>query len=259
MAYRTRTNFGIFSSPGFPKGVKWLLISNAAVFILGFFSGLVQLDRPLGVLALVPVEVVKLFFVWQLATYLFLHGGFGHIIWNMLALWMFGADLERAWGTKRFLQFYFFCGIGAGVCVVLANYILPWGNPLVPTIGSSGAIFGILLAYAMLYPDRTILWGFLIPIQVRYFVLIIGVVTFMSSFQANTGVSEFAHLGGLLFGYIYMKKPKRGYDFIGPLQHQYRQWKLQRAKKKFQVYMRKQGSDQSGSKQPDFKQDPWLH
>ena len=115
MSFRSRTRTGIFYVPGFPKGVKWLLISNVAVFLLGFFAQLVRLDRPLGLFALIPVQVVKDFFVWQLATYLFLHGGFGHIIWNMLALWMFGADLERVWGTRRFIQFYFFCGIGAGV------------------------------------------------------------------------------------------------------------------------------------------------
>src|ERR1700736_5552913 len=173
MSYRSRNRtLGVFYSPGFPAGVKWLLIGNVAVFVLGFFAGLLQLDRPLSILALVPIEVVKLFAVWQLVTYLFLHGGFGHIIWNMLTLWMFGADLERAGGARRFLKFYFFCGIGAGICVVIANYVVPWGNPSVPTIGSSGAIFGILLAYAMLYPDRTILWGFLIPIQVKWFVLI---------------------------------------------------------------------------------------
>ena len=126
------------------------------------------------------MAVVKDFFVWQLATYLFLHGGFGHIIWNMLALWMFGADLEQIWGTRRFLQFYFFCGIGAGICVVLVNYVLPWGNPAIPTIGSSGAIFGILLAYAMLFPDRDILFGFLFPIKVKYFVMIIGAIAFLS-------------------------------------------------------------------------------
>ena len=177
-----------------------------------------------------------------MVTYLFLHGGFGHIIWNMLALWMFGADLESVWGTRKFLRFYFYCGIGAGICVVLANYILPWGNPLVGTIGSSGAIFGILLAYAMMYPNRTILWGFLIPIQVKYFVLIIGVISFMMSFQANSGVSEFAHLGGLLFGYIFLKTPRMNFDVVGPVRDQYRNWKLQRAKKKFQVYLNKQGS-----------------
>jgi membrane associated rhomboid family serine protease len=258
MSYRSRgRTLGVFSSPGFPPGVKWLLIGNAAVFILGFFAGVFQLDRPLSIFALVPIEVVKLFAVWQLVTYLFLHGGFGHILWNMLALWMFGADLERAWGTRRFLKFYFFCGIGAGLCVVIANYLVPWGNPSQATIGSSGAIFGILLAYAMLYPTRTILWGFLIPIQVKYFVLIIGVITFMSSFQVNSGVSEFAHLGGLLCGYIYMKTPKRGFDVIGPVQRQYHQWKVQRAKKKFRVYLRKQGSDPGSGPGPG--RDPWVH
>jgi membrane associated rhomboid family serine protease len=250
MSYRSRTRVPtIFSTPGFPKGVKWLLVSNVAVFILGFFAQLLQVDRPLGLLALVPVEVVRTLYLWQLATYLFLHGGFGHIIWNMLALWMFGADLERTWGTRRFLKFYFFCGVGAGISVVLANYLLPWGNPNVPTIGSSGAIFGILLAYAMLFPDRTILWGFLIPIQVKYFVLIVGAIAFFNSFRANTGVSEFAHLGGLLFGYLYLKSPRTNFDVAGPVRRQYRDWKLQRAKKKFQVYLKKQGSDR----------DPWVH
>ncbi len=244
MAFRSRgRTLGVFSTPGFPPGVKWLLIVNAAIFILGFFAGVLNVGRPLSIFALLPVAVVKLFAIWQLVTYLFLHGGFGHIIWNMLALWMFGADLERTWGTRRFLNFYFFCGIGAGVCVVLANYLVPWGDPSVPTIGSSGAIFGMLLAYAMLFPNRTILWGFLIPIQVKWFVLIIGLITFMSSFQVNTGVSEFAHLGGLLCGYIWMKKPRRGFDLAGTIRRQYQQYKLQRAKRKFQVYMRKQGSN----------------
>lgn len=242
MSYRSKgRSLGMFYTPGFPPGVKWLLISNAAVFILGFFAQLLQIDRPLALLALVPEEVVHLF-IWQLATYLFLHGGFGHIIWNMLALWMFGADLERLWGTRRFLNFYFFCGIGAGICVVVLNYVLPWGNPAIRTIGSSGAIFGILLANAVLFPDRTILWGFLVPIQMKYFVLIIGIVTFMSSFSVNTGVSQFAHLGGMLFGYIWLKKPRGGFDLIGSTQQQYQRWKLYRAKKKFQVYMKKQGS-----------------
>ena len=136
MSIRSRTRLtGVFYVPGFPKGVKWLLIANVAVFLVGFFAQLVQLDGPMRYLALIPVAVVKDFFVWQLGTYMFLHAGFGHIIWNMLALWMFGADLEKTWGTRRFLQFYFFCGIGAGVCVVLLNYILPWGNPAVATIG----------------------------------------------------------------------------------------------------------------------------
>jgi membrane associated rhomboid family serine protease len=243
MSFRSRTRVtGAFYIPGFPKGVKWLLISNVAIFIIGFFAQLARLDRPLGYLALTPVYVLKDFFIWQLGTYAFLHGGFGHIIWNMLALWMFGADLERVWGTRRFVRFYFFCAVGAGICVVIANYVLPWGNPSIATIGSSGAIFGILLVYAMLFPDREILWGFLIPIKVKYFVMIVGAMAFLSSFQVNTGVSEFAHLGGLLFGYLFLKTPNMQFDPVEPIRRQYREWKLQRAKKKFQVYLRKQGS-----------------
>lgn len=243
MAFRSRTrSAGIFYVPGFPKGVKWLLISNVAVFLLGFFAQLAQVDGPLRYFALLPVAVVRDFFVWQLVTYMFLHAGFGHIIWNMLALWMFGADLEQSWGTRRFLQFYFFCGIGAGICVVILNYLLPWGNPAVHTIGSSGAIFGILMACAILYPNRSVLFGFLIPIQMKWFVLIVGVIAFLSSLQANTGVSAFAHLGGLLFGYFFLKTPNLRFDLAGPVRQQYRDYKLRRARKKFQVYLRKQGS-----------------
>jgi membrane associated rhomboid family serine protease len=243
MSFRSRTRVtGAFYIPGFPKGVKWLLISNVAIFVIGFFAQLARMDRPLSHLPLIPVDVVKYFAVWQLVTYAFLHGGFGHIIWNMLALWMFGADIERIWGTRRFVQFYFFCAVGAGICVVILNYVLPWGNPYQPTIGSSGAIFGILLVYAMLFPDREILFGFLIPIKVKYFVMIIGAVAFLSSFGVNSAVSNFAHLGGLLFGYMFMKTPNMQFDPVAPIRRQYRDWKLQRAKKKFQVYLRKQES-----------------
>jgi membrane associated rhomboid family serine protease len=246
MSFRSRTRTaGIFYVPGFPRGVKWLLIANVAIFILDYFSRFADLHGPIVLFfGLTPVDVVKRFEIWQLATYMFLHGGFGHILWNMLALWMFGAELEGVWGMRRFLQFYFFCGIGAGVCVVIANYLLPWGNPNIPTIGCSGAIFGILMAYAILYPTRTILFGFLIPIQVKYFVMIIGAIAFLSSFQVNSGVSEFAHLGGLLFGYLFLKSPKNvQFDLTAPVRRGYTDWKLRRAKKKFQVYLRKQGSD----------------
>lgn len=242
MSFRSRTrSIGAFYIPGFPRGVKWLLISNVAIFIVGYFLQLLRLDRPLAYLALIPVDVVKYFSIWQLVTYAFLHGTFGHIIWNMVGLWWFGADIERIWGTRRFVQFYFFCAVGAGICVVILNYILPWGNPSIQTIGSSGAIFGILLVYAVMFPDRDILFGFMIPIKVKYFVMIYGAVAFLSSFQVNTGVSNFAHLGGLLFGYLYLRTPQIQFDPIAPMRRQYRDWKLQRAKKKFQVYLRKQG------------------
>lgn len=251
---RRRSSGSSFYVPGFPPGVKWLLIANTAVFIVYFFTK-DQFPTFWWDLHLVPFAVVRVFMFWQLGTYLFLHdpSGFGHILWNMLLLWMFGADLEKAWGTRRFLRFYFFCGVGAGVCVVVANYL--FGNPVSQmsgTIGCSGAIFGILLASAMLFPNRTILFGFFIPIQVKWLVLILGVITFMSAVSGSTSsVSHYAHLGGLLFAYIYMKLPRRRnrFDLMGTVGQRYRHWKVQRAKRKFQVYMKKHGSDR----------DPWVH
>src|ERR1700694_1700129 len=239
MAYRGSNRSATFYTPGFPPGVKWLLISNAAVFIFGFFAGLLQIDGPMAWFMLTPVLVVKYVAIWQLATYMFMHAGLFHILFNMLTLWMFGADLELQWGTRRFLRFYFICGIGAGVCVVLLNYILPWGNPNTATIGSSGAIFGILMACAMLFPTRTVLFWFVFPIQMKYFVMIFGVLAFLGSFSANSGVSNFAHLVVCLFVYLLVKKPSLNFDLANPVRRGYRDWKLQRAKKKFQVYLRK--------------------
>lgn len=244
MAYRGRSGtLRFFSADNFPEGVKWLLIVNTAVFAVTYLGNSVPLVREVsGLMALTPRAVIELFMVWQLATYMFLHGGFSHIIWNMLALWMFGADLERTWGAARFLRYYLICGVGAGVCVVVANYAV--GSPDVATIGSSGAIFGILLAYGLLFPTRTILWGFLIPIQAKYFVMIIGVVAFLMSMSGgNTGVSEFAHLGGLLVGYVYLKTPRVRLNPRSQLQSAYAEWKRQRMRRKFQVYLKKSGSD----------------
>lgn len=245
-----------FSSGGLlPPGVKWLLIVNTALFLLYFIA--VQFDLALieGIfqnLALIPAAVVKFLTLWQLVTYMFLHDprGFGHIIFNMLTLWMFGKDLENAWGTRRFLKFYFICGVGAGICVVLMNYI--FGTPYTRTIGASGAIYGLLLAFGMTYPDTTVLYSFLFPMKAKYFVMIIGAVAFLSSLGANNGVSNIAHLGGMLFGYLYLKSeksrpsPVRGRAATGgssnpfsTLRDRYKQWQVERARRKFQVYMRK--------------------
>src|SRR5262249_28624886 len=123
MGYSTRSyarNYSNFGS-GLPRAIKWLLILNIAIFVIWYFTRGTRVDEVFGYFALYPEAVVKLLFVWQLVTYMFLHGGIGHILFNMLALWMFGGELEQAWGTRRFLRFYFFCGIGAGICVVIAN------------------------------------------------------------------------------------------------------------------------------------------
>jgi membrane associated rhomboid family serine protease len=175
---------------------------------------------------------------------MFLHDpyGFGHILFNMLMLWMFGKDLENVWGTKRFLQYYFLCGIGAGICVIAGNAM--FGEMNVRTIGASGAIYGLLLAFGMLFPDVTVLFSFLFPIKAKYFVMIIGAIAFLSTLgDTGGGVSHVAHLGGMVFGYFYLKSRLVRVDLFDALERQYKDYRVRRAKKKFQVYLRKHGSD----------------
>src|SRR6266545_411659 len=230
--YRRSTFFGYF-----PTGVKWLLIVNTAVFLITTLFAR-QFGDDFRLLALAPVAVVQHFAIWQLVTYLFLHGGITHLLFNMLALWMFGTPLESDWGTRRFLKYYFICGIGAGVCDVVMNALLgDWGTS---TIGASGAIYGLLLAFGVCYPDQTVLMGFLFPIKAKYMVMIYAAIELYLSIGVNAGVSNIAHLGGMVVGFLYLKSrlPKlklRLPDWRGA----YRQWKLQRAKRKFQVYMKK--------------------
>ncbi len=167
----------------------------------------------------------------------------------MLMLWMFGSDLERDWGTKRFLQYYFLCGVGAGLCVVAANAL--FGSLDARTIGSSGAIYGLLLAYGVVYADRIVLLFFLFPMKAKYFVMIFGAIAFLGSFGASGGgVSYVAHLGGMIFGFVYLKRNRLGFDLLAPLDRQYNSWKLQRAKRKFEVYRRKHDSS---------KRDRWVN
>ena len=227
------------SGSGMPPGTKALLIANCAVFLVQFLS-FGRLNGLFAYFALVPYEVVHKFFVWQLVTYMFLHGGILHIIFNMLALWWFGSELEGAWGTDRFVRFYFWVGGLAGLCVILADEL--FGNPNSATIGASGAIYGILAASAVLWPDRILLFNFLFPLKMKYYVLIIGAISFYNSFNVNSPVSDIAHLSGLLWGFLFVKMPQRGRtSMLASVQQSYKEWKLQRAKKKFQVYMRKQG------------------
>jgi membrane associated rhomboid family serine protease len=199
------------------------------------------LGSQLRLLELNPDLVVYFHFplmVWQLFTYMFLHGGIGHLLFNMLALWMFGLPLEQTWGTRRFLKYYFLCGIGAGICDVAVNELL--GHHNTATIGASGGIYGLLLAFGVLFPDTTVLMSFLFPIKAKYMVMIYGAIALYSALGTNSGVSNLAHLGGMLFGLLYLKVPVRvGFLRLPDFGGRYRQWKMQRAKKKFQVYMRK--------------------
>ena len=256
MPYSERDYVGGYSNyTFFPVAVRWLLISNITLFVIYYLArtgGAVDLFNPF---ALVPADVVGRFSIWQFVTYMFLHDpwGFQHILFNMLMLWMFGADLERSWGTREFLKYYFLCGVGAGLCVVVANWIFA-ENLHTRTIGASGAIYGLLLAFGMLFPDRQILFSFLFPIKAKYFVMILGGIAFLSSLNASgSSVSHVAHLGGMLFGYGYLRS-KRGArrqigkkapsaGWIATARSWYKEYRLRRARRKFEVYMRKRQSD----------------
>jgi membrane associated rhomboid family serine protease len=251
---RFRSTASLFNW-SFPPGVKWLVISNVAVYLIYFFGARIVGDGPFIPLKLVP-EMVMHLAIWQLVTYLFLHSlsSFSHILFNMLTLWMFGAPIEETWGTKRFLQYYFICGVGAGICVVLVDMLT--GNGYQATIGASGAIYGLLLAFGMLFPNQTVLMSFLFPIKAKYMVMIFGVIAFLSSFQGGSTVSNLAHLGGMIFGFIYMKtqfgravRATSGPSFQLNLGQRWKEYKLQRARRKFKVYLKKHGSDR----------DPWVN
>jgi membrane associated rhomboid family serine protease len=228
-----------YFSDRFPPGLKWLLIVNVAIFVLDQVSrGWIW--RNLGaLLALYPEGAIRSLYIWQVFTYMFLHGGLMHLLFNMLTLWFFGTQLERDWGTRRFLKYYFYCGMAAGVCVLAVNAAT--GDWITPTIGSSGAIFGILVGFGVLYPNQTVLMNFLFPIKAKYLVMIYAAIELLMTLGPNTGVSTVAHLGGMAFGYVYLKGrlPKVK---LPDWHAAYRQWKLQRAKKKFQVYMKKHGN-----------------
>lgn len=242
MPYSSRSSVNrLRPSNRFPVGLKWLLISNIAIFVLTFLLQNTEITSLLRYFRLVPSDVVQSFAIWQMVTYLFLHAGIGHILWNMLALWMFGAEMERLWGTERFLQYYFACGVGTAVCIILCAYAV--GAPQIGTVGSSGAIYGLLLAYAISFPDRMILFSFLIPMKSKYFVMIIGAIVFLQSFQGfRSGVSDVAHLGGLLVGFLILRGRWLRLKLQQPAQGAMKEWKLRRARRKFEVYLRKQDS-----------------
>jgi rhomboid family protein len=215
MSYYTNYS-GYYTPPSsfrfFPKGMKFLLVSTTGVFLfqlflqLGLRVGDVYLyDVFFRLFALFPIG--QGFLIWQLVTYLFLHGGFFHIFFNLLALWFFGVELENVWGTKRFLTYYFLCGIGAG----LSNlFLTPLFTIPAPTIGASGAIYGILLAFGMLFPDAPVFIYFLFPIKAKYFVAIfIGIELIYGVSGTENGVAHFAHLGGALVGFIYLLMYRR--------------------------------------------------
>ncbi|MFB3922393.1 MAG: rhomboid family intramembrane serine protease [Terriglobia bacterium] len=230
--------------PPLTWAVRRLIIVTAAVFVLTYLPAVMfRVQFPFNLLGLRPYDVTHRLFLWQPVTYLFLHSGFFHLIFNLFALWMFGADLERTWGPRRFLNYFFITGIGAAAFDVLLQ-----PSAITLTVGNSGAIYGILLAYGLLFPDRPILLWLLIPVKAKWFVLVMGLIEFTSSFS-NPGstISHVAHLGGMLVGFLYL----RGAGLPYRLQLRYHEWRRARLRRKFEVYMRKH------EERDDSK--PWIN
>jgi membrane associated rhomboid family serine protease len=215
--------------------VKALILANVALFVAGWFSAIVE-----EWLGMQPAAVVGKGQLWRVATYMFVHSrmGFGHILFNMLALWMFGVELERMWGTRYFLKFYFFCGVWAALTTLLLSFVpVAIFDPLYMslTIGASGAIFGILLAYALYFPHRPILVMLMFPIPAKYFVMIMGGISLLASLSASSGgVAHTTHLGGLAAGDLYLKKPRL--NVKAEIQYRFVKWRINRMRRKFDVY-----------------------
>ena len=221
--YQPRRN-EFFLGSSLSSAVKMLLAWNVILFLVQQLVGAPpgELSWMEAYLGLRPYWVWH-GWIWQLVTYMFLHGGWLHILFNMLALWMFGSELEYLWGTRRFVKYYFFTGIGAGITTAVVT-----PHAFNPTIGASGAIYGLLLAYGVIYPNRHILLYFLFHIRAKYFVILFGLIELFAGFTAShTGIAHFAHLGGLFFGWIYLK----GF----PGQRTFRRWQRDRKLRKFRV------------------------
>jgi len=227
----------VSSSSFGPGPLSTAMKALIGVNVLIFFAQTLKPELT-GLLGLEPSYVVRKLWVWQLGTYMFLHGGMFHILFNMLALWMFGAELERIWGTPYFLKFYFVTGIGAGILTVLFS-LLQFGvsQQLYGSIviGASGAIYGLLLAYALYFPNRPIYMYFVFPIPAKIFVLIMGAIAFYASFSgAGGGIANATHLSGLLVAYLYLNSARM--DPLGELKYRYLRWRINRVRKKFDVY-----------------------
>ena len=202
MKYQFQSNPGEFSYKPrlFTNAIKVLISINFVIFILQTLSRSETLFFPL--FGLVPKLVWSEKMIWQPVTYLFFHGGIWHVLINMFVLWMFGSELERLWGKNHFLKFYFITGVGSGLATMLVNV-----QSTTPVVGASGAVYGVLLAYGLTYPNRTVYLYGIIPIKSLWFVLGIGFIAFMSSFDNMSQVSHVTHLSGMLIGYFMIKKP----------------------------------------------------
>jgi membrane associated rhomboid family serine protease len=213
--------------------VRALLYANIGVYLLSLvIPGIVDL------FGLTPAMVLEHGWIWQPVTYMFVHARTPtHILFNMLILWMFGVELERRWRTRFFVKFYAITGIGAGLISIAVSFI-----PLAATratydsiiIGASGALYGLLLAFAWYNPNQPILMFFFFPVPAKYFVAILGAIAFITSAEGSGGVAATTHLGGLLVAYLYLRGGGGG--LTSELKYRYLKWKMNRLRRRFDVH-----------------------
>jgi len=238
-SYRVRTGSSQWGFPPFSGAVRGLIIACVAVYVVQMALAVIGpgsdaepgLERLfVSLFGLVPWNVLH-GWIWQPVTYLFLHGDPFHILFNMLALWMFGTTLEQDWGSRAFLKYYFLTGIGAGVLTFAVSI-----HSRTPTIGASGAIYGLLLAYGILHPNRVLHVWMIFPVKAKWLVLAFGVMELWSSWNSTgDGLAHIAHLGGMLFGLAYLKRVWRVRDLYREIR-----WRLRR--RRFQVIERDFGN-----------------
>ena len=190
-----------FKPQYFTEAIRILISINVLLFLFRYIS--IERFDLAQIFGLSSNDVWPM--IWQPLTYMFIHGDFFHVFMNMFVLWMFGSEMESIWGSRGFLKYYFITGIGSGLIWLLLNI----SNPFSVLIGASGAIYGVLLAYGLMFPNRKVLIYFLFPIKVKYFVLLLGVIAFISSIgDTGSNISHLTHLSGMLIGFIYLKSPK---------------------------------------------------
>jgi membrane associated rhomboid family serine protease len=221
-----------FGPGALSPAIKALIIANVTMFVVSLAAPSITVS-----LGLMPSEVVH-GRLWQVVTYMFLHGTIGHIFFNMLALWMFGTELERMWGTPFFVRYYFATGIAAAFSTILFS-LAPFAvtERLYDsiTIGASGAIYGVLLAYGLTFPNRPIYVYLVFPIPAKYFVMIMGAIALLSSVgDTGGGIAHITHLGGLAAGYVLLRG--RNIRPLEEIRYRLLRWKMERARKKFGVY-----------------------
>ncbi len=242
--YSVRPGFGF----SLPRAVKKLLIINVVIFVITTLMGPIG-DLLISLFGLRPILINHRFMIWQFFTYMFLHGSMGHIFFNMFALWMFGTELEYNWGPSDFLKYYFTCGIGGGLLVWFTAFF-GFSSMYASTIGASGAVFGLLVAFGMMWPNRLIyIWG-VFPIKALHLVLLFGAIDLLQGLgRTGGGIAYFAHVGGGVTGFIYLKY---GWRVMIHLESFIKRFK----RRKFTVI---QGGASKRSRQNDFENDDASH